>query len=110
VGYFNGMWRVMMLDEGFLPSNNEDKDSRVEAYCILKGVMEAARNEANIILRMLNSNVYRRKNYGNSSHKRENDNILIIEPPKKEDRGFFTLALWFIRPLKMTSLLHTNST
>lgn len=54
VGYFQGMWRVMTVDECYLPSSTEDKESRVEAYSILKGVMEAARGEADFIRKMLN--------------------------------------------------------
>ncbi|KAG2171258.1 hypothetical protein INT43_004112, partial [Umbelopsis isabellina] len=42
VGFFHGMWRVMMLDECFLPSSNEDKESRIEVYSVLKGLMTAA--------------------------------------------------------------------
>ncbi|KAM3583189.1 hypothetical protein VKS41_004939 [Umbelopsis sp. WA50703] len=89
VGYFHGMWRVMMLDECLLPSSNEDKESRVEAYCILKGVMEAARSEANAIRRMLNSKAISMESKERSSRKRENDDsIFVVDSPKKKIETF----------------------
>jgi hypothetical protein len=79
------MWSVMMLDECFLPSSNVDKESRVEAYCILKGAIEAARNEADLIRRLLNSKAISVKNYEGSFRNRENDDsIFIIHSPKKK--------------------------
>jgi hypothetical protein len=89
VGYFHGMWRVMMLDECLLPSSDEDKESRVEAYCILKGVMEAARSEANAIRRMLNSKAISMESKERSSRKRENDDsIFVVDSPKKKIETF----------------------
>ncbi|KAG2172406.1 hypothetical protein INT43_004948 [Umbelopsis isabellina] len=90
VGYFNGMWRVMMLDECFLPSSNEDKESRIEVYSILKGLMTAARTEAELIGEMLNSNAYGQEiSSGSFSRKREKaDDVFVIDSPKKKMGAF----------------------
>lgn len=97
VGYFHGMWRVMMLDECFLPGTNQDKESRIETYCILKGLMEAVGNEADLIRRMLNSNVYSIRDKGKSRRKRENDdNIFVIDSPKKKIEVFHLETMVFI--------------
>jgi hypothetical protein len=80
----------MMLDECFLPSSNEDKESRIKVYSILKGLMEAARAEANVIRSMLNSDAYGlEKDFGSFSRKREkDDDIFIIDSPKKKIEAF----------------------
>lgn len=89
VGHFNGMWRVMMLDECLLPSSNEDKESRVEAYCVLKGVMEAARSEADVIRKMLNSKAISMENNEKTFCKREkDDDIFVVDSPKRKIQVF----------------------
>ena len=89
VSYVYGMWRVMMLDERYLPSTNEDKESRIETYCILKGLMEAVGNEANGIRKMLNNKAYGVENTRSCSRKREKEeNVFVIDSPKKKVEVF----------------------
>ncbi|KAG2174760.1 hypothetical protein INT43_005818 [Umbelopsis isabellina] len=84
VGFFHGMWRVMMLDECLLPISNEDKESRIKVYSILKGLMEAARAEANVIRRMLNSDAY----------SLEADDRRLFRKREKDDISNFSGTTW----------------
>lgn len=71
--YFHGMWRVMMIDECYISSSNADRESRIETYCVLKGVMDAVGKEAENVRMMLNSRAYNEVNSMTSVRKRQRE-------------------------------------
>jgi hypothetical protein len=82
VDHYDGVWRVMMVDECMLPSCNGD-GNRIQMYSIMIGLIVVDEDQAEVARRMLDGYASCDGRYG-ARGKRQSDDFSVIGSSNKK--------------------------